>query len=74
MKMKYIVAHAMCLLLKPRPRRRVLKKYNRKFRTVSHYLSLSRNNNTSNGEQISNNMFMAGEEAGMHVTFFRMKQ
>jgi hypothetical protein len=66
MKMKYIVAHTLCLLLKPRPKRRVLKKYNRKFRTVSHYLSLSRNNNTSNKEQISNNRFMAAEEAEMH--------
>jgi hypothetical protein len=47
--MKYIVAYTTCLLLKPRPRRRVLKKYNRKFRTVSHCLSLSRNNNTSHG-------------------------
>jgi len=35
---------------------------------------LSRNNNTSNGEQISNSRFMVGEEAEMHVTFFWMKQ
>jgi hypothetical protein len=54
--------------------KRVLKKYNGKFRTVSHYLSLSRNNNTSNKEQISNNRFMAAEEAEMHMTFFRRKQ
>lgn len=38
MKMKYIVAHTLCLLLKTRPQRRILKKYNRKFRTVSHYI------------------------------------
>ena len=74
MKMKYIVAHTMCLLLQPRPRRRVRKKYNWKFRTVSHYLNLSRNNNTSKGEQISNSRFVAGEEAEMHVTFFCTKQ
>jgi hypothetical protein len=46
-------------------------KYRRKFRTVSHYFSRFKNNNTSIGEQISNKKFLAAEEAEVNVTFLQ---